>query len=141
MSGKDFTVIEDFEVGDRFYVVREWEVFLGTVFGMSAGIMTVTMDDGNREQFSTEEINYRPKGIQGFGKPIDLSLAKAGTVISKFSEPRVYATVINFIPGKELSFQIKGYNVIDGYNATKTIREMAHNQSIEQQMILWEVEG
>ena len=134
-------VLEDFEEGDRAYVVREWEVFLGTVTGVSDGKLTLLMDAGNQEVFSKQEILSRPQGVNGLGKPLDLSTLEKGMVITMHSGQATPATVLEFIPQQELVFQFNGYDPIRRYKAVRTIREMGRGQSIEQQMVLWQSEG
>lgn len=126
-------VLEDFEVGDRFYLQYLDRVTLGTVISVYNGVLTVLFDNGQSGYFPADEIRNPSQG--NFGKPLDLQHLEAGSVISCLKDgERIYADVLVFEPGERLAYRINGQGAI------AVVMESEHRPNLEKQMIEWEIE-
>lgn len=129
-------VIEDFEVGDRAYLLTGFRVQTGTVHSADSRIMGIVMDDGTAKGFTAQDVLDFQLKDHRVGKPLNLELVYEGCTISQdLDTERIYAEVETYIPGKELAFRVHGHKI------TTVIQETQFGQTLEVQMILWEVEA
>lgn len=135
MENRVSTIIEDFEVGDRAYLMTGFKIQLGDVLYVDSEILEIGMDDGTVERFSPEEILDSHLKHRQVGKPLNLGMVHEGCLISKNADPdRIYAEIETYLPGQELAFRPQGYRI------TTVVQEKQFGSTLEEQMIFWEIE-
>lgn len=131
-------VAEDFEPGDRIYTMTNRGTRLGTVLSVipeDTIVLTAQMDDGPIQRFTAADLASHNRLHDKIGKPLNLEFVERGSIISREDDNgRVYAEVLYYYPKEEIAIKL-----LAGNNRI-VVTETKYSRSIEEQMILWEVE-
>lgn len=135
--------IEDFGPGDRVFLSTDTGGKLGRVYDTSSKVL-VEMDD---ESFKMVDIACFNDNLQeeSWCKTIDTADVALGTRLSrlKWNGERIFATVIEYVPGINIVIAEDGLNDGEVYNANSLEYEYLLNGptlSIEHSLMLWDLE-
>lgn len=128
----------DLSPGDRIYNLTQRATYFGTVLESTSDEVFIKLDDGVTLAIIDSGTMSISDRLRAFGKPLDLTAVQAGSLISRKypGEKRVYAQVMEHIPGALISFWY-----VEDSSALTTISADGMNPGyLEERMMYWELE-
>lgn len=134
-------VVEDFSPGDRIYrVYKTKPVLMGTIIRASGLSVVAKMDNGVEKRIPVGNFTCKPH--HQWGKALNLHDLSKGDRISVrgYGKERIFATVLNLVPGSELTLEME----LQGKNGTeKAVQTFSQTDqtTLEWLFVKWEIEG